>query len=176
MQVTETNFSFKAKDYELVFDFFGCVDSDESSWKVGARDVAFVLMRKEEGDYWDKLQKGAGCVSGGRGEWESFFQSCLSLSCVPLLGCRRIFVCVPSCAGVRGCKVILCNLSLLSLCIPHPLTRTYVVQSVLFRVSIRCDLLTYLATFDNVALAHSLCFHDALLRARAIYWAAQGRR
>ena len=57
-QVTETSFSFKADDYELQFDFFGAVDSENASWKVGARDVAFVLPRKESGDYWDKLQKG----------------------------------------------------------------------------------------------------------------------
>ena len=56
--MTETNFSFKADDYELVFDFFGTIDADKASWKVGARDVAFVLPRKEEGEYWDKLQKG----------------------------------------------------------------------------------------------------------------------
>ena len=58
LQVTETNFSFKAADFELVFDFFGTIDADKCSWKVGARDVAFVLQRKEEGEYWDKLQKG----------------------------------------------------------------------------------------------------------------------
>jgi hypothetical protein len=58
IKVTDANFSFKAEEYELVFDFFGTVDAEKSSWKVGARDVAFVLTRKEAGDYWDKLQKG----------------------------------------------------------------------------------------------------------------------
>ena len=100
MQVTESNFSFKAEDYELVFDFFGSVDADKSSWKVGARDVAFVLTRKEEGDYWDKLQKGAvGCW----GIWRLgvvvsvFFQSAL---CATAAGqaavCRSSFI--------RGCE------------------------------------------------------------------------
>lgn len=31
-QVTETNFSFKSENYELVFDFFGAVDAEKSSW------------------------------------------------------------------------------------------------------------------------------------------------
>ena len=61
-QVTESKFSFKADDYELEFDFFGTIDSEKASWKVGARDVAFVLPRKESGDYWDKLNKGCVCV------------------------------------------------------------------------------------------------------------------
>jgi hypothetical protein len=86
-QVTESKFTFKAQDYELEFDFFGSIDSalilqsllygalhgkytseltfqnlyqEKASWKVGARDVAFVLPRKESGEYWDKLAKG--CV------------------------------------------------------------------------------------------------------------------
>jgi hypothetical protein len=57
-QVTTTNFSFKAEDYELFFDFFGTVDSETSAWKIGARDVAFVFMRDKPGEYWDKLYKG----------------------------------------------------------------------------------------------------------------------
>jgi hypothetical protein len=35
------------------------VDPEESKWSVGARDVQFVMIRKEPGEYWDKLQKGA---------------------------------------------------------------------------------------------------------------------
>ena len=35
---------------------------EKASWKVGARDVAFVLPRKESGEYWDKLTKGFVCV------------------------------------------------------------------------------------------------------------------
>jgi hypothetical protein len=57
-QVTTTNFSFKAEDYELFFDFFGTVDSETSAWKIGAREVAFVFMRDKPGEYWDKLHKG----------------------------------------------------------------------------------------------------------------------
>ena len=64
LQITETNFSFKTADYELAFDFFGTVDSEKSSSKVGPRDVAFILFRKESGDYWDKLNKGLQLVSG----------------------------------------------------------------------------------------------------------------
>ena len=57
-QVTGSNFSFQVEDYKLVFDFFGAVDSEASFWKIGARDVAFVFMREQPGDYWDKLYKG----------------------------------------------------------------------------------------------------------------------
>jgi hypothetical protein len=35
------------------------INPDESKWNIGARDVQFVLMRKEAGEYWDKLQKGS---------------------------------------------------------------------------------------------------------------------
>ncbi|EKX55165.1 hypothetical protein GUITHDRAFT_160392 [Guillardia theta CCMP2712] len=58
INVTETSFTFKSEDHELSLDFFGTVDPKQSSWKVGARDVAFVFMRKEVGDYWDTLHKG----------------------------------------------------------------------------------------------------------------------
>jgi hypothetical protein len=34
------------------------VNPEESKWAIGARDVSVVLARKEEGEYWDKLQKG----------------------------------------------------------------------------------------------------------------------
>ena len=56
--MTGSNFSFQVEDYKLVFDFFGAVDSEASFWKIGARDVAFVFMREQQGDYWDKLYKG----------------------------------------------------------------------------------------------------------------------
>lgn len=39
------------------------VNPDDSKWNVGPRDVQFILMRKEEGEYWDKLQKGAKIVT-----------------------------------------------------------------------------------------------------------------
>merc|ERR1712205_260982 len=59
MKTTETNFTFKAEDYELAFDFFGEVDSEKATMKVGARDIKFCFPRKEEGEYWGKLNKGA---------------------------------------------------------------------------------------------------------------------
>mmetsp|Transcript_61792 Transcript_61792/g.145335 ORF Transcript_61792/g.145335 Transcript_61792/m.145335 type:complete len:162 (-) Transcript_61792:177-662(-) len=59
VNITETAFSFKSEDFELKFDFFGPVNPADSKWNVGARDVQFVFMRKEAGEYWDKLQKGS---------------------------------------------------------------------------------------------------------------------
>jgi hypothetical protein len=35
------------------------VNPEECKWAIGGRDVSVVLARKEEGEYWDKLQKGA---------------------------------------------------------------------------------------------------------------------
>eukprot|EP00282_Hemiselmis_andersenii_P006268 CAMPEP_0114134458 /NCGR_PEP_ID=MMETSP0043_2-20121206/14177_1 /TAXON_ID=464988 /ORGANISM="Hemiselmis andersenii, Strain CCMP644" /LENGTH=233 /DNA_ID=CAMNT_0001228117 /DNA_START=3 /DNA_END=700 /DNA_ORIENTATION=+ len=59
INVTPTNFSFTSDEWSLVFDTFGEVNPDECKWTIGARDVTVLLVRKEEGEYWDKLQKGA---------------------------------------------------------------------------------------------------------------------
>mmetsp|Transcript_4700 Transcript_4700/g.11581 ORF Transcript_4700/g.11581 Transcript_4700/m.11581 type:complete len:148 (-) Transcript_4700:155-598(-) len=58
VEIKEDSFSFTSGDFELKFEFFGQVDHEAAKWKVGARDVDFVIPRKEAGEYWDKLNKG----------------------------------------------------------------------------------------------------------------------
>ena len=42
----------------MKFDFFGLIDPSKCRQNYTVKDVDFLLMRKEEGSYWDRLNKG----------------------------------------------------------------------------------------------------------------------
>ena len=74
-------------NFQVTFQNF-C--QEKASWKVGARDVAFVLPRKESGEYWDKLTKGYVCVRAhAHAHAHAFLAPLLACACARLAPFRE---------------------------------------------------------------------------------------
>merc|ERR1712224_479514 len=63
-----------AQEYELDIELYGELNTEESKYTIGDRNVQILLMRKEEGEHWPRLLKESKKMQNMKVDWSKWVE------------------------------------------------------------------------------------------------------